>query len=139
MRDEQSKFVIPVGMISFLTIFVTLIVVLLTVLMVSGVANDTQFTQKSAEGISAYYEAENRAEIKLARIHKEFKEKAMNEFKELVGEEGAYFIENKEREEIVIEYIESIDINRELVVQIGFNIENKNYRKICWKVRSVPL
>ncbi len=127
MAKKQS--VISTGIVSLITFFTILILTSFTVLITASALNDRQLSDKTAESIKAYYEADAQAQEMLMELHTAYKNGL-----DIVTQSDTF----RYRPDItgngtVIEYEVPIDDNKILEVQAGFNPDG-TYTLITYQI-----
>ena len=137
MENDEKKVIVPMGISSLITILVTVIILLFTVITISQVSNEKILTEKTVEGITQYYQAENKAELKLADINNFLNKYSYTEFKKESLNLKIDIINSENTDEIIVEYKENINNYKELLVRVKFNLIDKTYQKLSWKIVSL--
>lgn len=129
-----------IGTSFMLVIFLVLCMIIFAVLSLSSALRDYNYSQKTADRTTAYYEANNLAEETLAKIDNILLEAYTNPIPEnelqqqLLSIEGVTISSDDTHSGFLLEY--AVTINEDEILQVILNIfpnNNERYTIISWK------
>lgn len=139
MEKKSGHLGIPIGTSSLLMVFIVLCLSIFGAISYIAAYNDYRLSQKTAENVKAYYNADNLAEEKLSEIMAALSEEPTKEAFQNWLQRNGITVE-QEQGAIAASYDILINENMKIAVTVKILYDEKDYSISSWKTvnTSVP-